>query len=158
MRKIGARCNLIPVISKGDSLTESERVLNKELINKDIERESIKVFQFDTEVRSEDEAEGPDCTLSNALAHEMISEVRFELQRLQEMIPFCIMNSIEDSGLQSNTVEFPWGTAKLDEVKGNELHELSGILLTTHTQEFKDITNEKIYEEFRSQKLQPGDC
>lgn len=167
MRKIGSRCNLIPVISKGDSLTEAERVLNKELISNDIQRAGIQVFQFERESGSA----GDEGMIENGSGAEigesspfldgdnnLISGVNLELQRLQKMIPFCVMSSGGPLGSTSegNTIEFPWGVARLNDAKGNELGELKSILLSTHTQELKDTTNENIYEKFRTEKLQPS--
>ena len=46
MKTIGERCNILPILCKSDTLTESESKLNKRLINEDIKYHNIPIFDF----------------------------------------------------------------------------------------------------------------
>lgn len=166
MKKIGTRCNLIPVLSKADTLTESELQLNKKLIRDDLDRETIDVFNFGIESQgkygdivgddNEDEDKDEDEDDESIESEEL--EIQLELKRLQNMIPFSIMcssqSNIDEEGNTFHFREFPWGTVNVENTKNNEFNVLKSILLSTHIQELKDSTDQKIYESYRTEKLQ----
>lgn len=57
MRQLGSLVNIIPVISKSDSLTREELKLNKKLIMEDIDRWNLPIYNFpfdEDEISEED--------------------------------------------------------------------------------------------------------
>lgn len=140
MQKIGTRCNLIPIISKADTLTRDELIENKNLIQRDLERANVRVFLFTSADEDEDEEDE-------------------QGQFLQGMIPFAVMTSEETKvGKNSDEIlhyrEFPWGEIIIEEVETNEFNVLKAVLLSTYVEELRDRTNHDIYEQYRTEKLQ----
>ncbi|CAK7896716.1 cell division control protein 10 [[Candida] anglica] len=140
MQKIGTRCNLIPIISKADTLTRDELIENKNLIQRDLERANVRVFSFTSADEDEDEEDE-------------------QGQFLQGMIPFAVMTSEETKvGKNSDEIlhyrEFPWGEIIIEEVETNEFNVLKAVLLSTYVEELRDRTNHDIYEQYRTEKLQ----
>ena len=77
MRQLGSLVNIIPVISKSDSLTREELKLNKKLIMEDIDRWNLPIYNFPFD---EDE----------------ISEEDYETNMyLRALLPFAIIGSNE---------------------------------------------------------------
>ncbi|KAH3674963.1 hypothetical protein WICPIJ_009408 [Wickerhamomyces pijperi] len=139
MKELSTRVNVIPVISKADSLTSEELILNKALILQDIKSNNIKVYDF-----AVDETD-----------FETIDEFNF----LKQNLPFAVSGSYEKKTINGNVChvrEYPWGTFKVEDVEHNDFTHLRNVLFGSHLQELKESTGSKIYEFYRRSKLVNG--
>jgi len=124
LQSISARVNVIPIISKCDSLTENELLLNKKLIMENIKFHNINIFSFE-----DDE----------------------EFQSLQDRLPFSIISSnVVQNG--NHIRNYPWGLLVIEE-SNCDFNLLKNILFGSHLQEFKDQTINVKYENYRWELL-----
>ncbi|RLV91716.1 U3 small nucleolar RNA-associated protein 13 [Spathaspora sp. JA1] len=146
MKAIGARVNLIPVIAKADGLTTKELNIVKEVVIRDIKKHNITIFNF---------LDGED--IDKTLHHDNpgsdfeISEYEY-LSQLQRSMPFAIIGSnTVGSGelIRTNKV----GTIDIEDETICDFKLIKNILFGSHLQEFKDITVQKLYEQFRIEEL-----
>jgi septin family protein len=140
MKAIGQRVNLIPIISKADSLTDDELQMNKEIIKKSIEDNHINVYDF----------VGLD---PGQLDNSEDEEESTYLQLLQETYPFSIISS---AGTDNEGVKYrstPWGNINIEDHEICNFTLLKNVLLGSHVQEFKDQTIRNQYEAFRIEQL-----
>lgn len=95
MKTISAFVNVIPVISKADTLTSNELEHNKNLIMCDIRDYNIPIYYFPCEPNDEEAVE--------------------ECATLRGLVPFAIVGSnalVPESGDYIRVREYPWGTVK----------------------------------------------
>ncbi|CCH42804.1 Septin-4 [Wickerhamomyces ciferrii] len=150
MKRLASKVNVIPIISKSDTLTEDEISLNKALILQDIKANGIKVYDFSQEVDEDSE---------------FLDEVLF----LKNNLPFAIAGSFEtkkkskvdgvdyeEDGTNNDYYhvrEYPWGTFKVEDLNHSDFNYIRNVLFGSHLQELKDTTHTVLYESFRRQKL-----
>lgn len=144
MKQLGDYVNILPCISKADSLTLEELKLNKKLIAEDIEHYKLPIFDFNNEYFSYDED----------LDDETIDLNRY----LQKTMPFAVMGSnstIKDSvtGEVKRIRKYPWGTVDILDNDISDVSTLKNTLLITHLNELKDFTHEVLYENYRTKTL-----
>ena len=141
MLAVGHVVNVIPVISKADSLTPTELMTNKRLIAEDIEHYGISVFQF-AGVDADENLE---------------SEESIEMQNLQNALPFAIVSSSKQVQLSGDHValvrEYPWGLLNVEDPKFSDFSTLRNVLLYSHINELSEMTTDYLYEQYRTQRL-----
>ncbi|KAJ7594452.1 GTP binding protein [Mycena floridula] len=138
MRRLSPRVNVIPVIGRSDSLTSYELKAFKKRIVEDIEHYDIPIYNFPYDVEEDDE--------------ETISE-NIELRAL---LPFAIIGSEEEITIGGEPVRariYPWGIAEVDNPKHSDFSRLRNALLSTHLHDLKTLTEELLYETYRTEKL-----
>uniref|UniRef100_A0A8C4PYG8 Septin-7 n=1 Tax=Eptatretus burgeri TaxID=7764 RepID=A0A8C4PYG8_EPTBU len=134
------RVNILPVIGKADCLTYTELRALKQQVRDDLERHSIRTYEF------------PDCD-----SEEEDEEYKIENQKLKESVPFAVVGSnmvVEVNGRKVRGRLYPWGIVEVENMLHSESATLRSVLVQTHTQDLKDSTAEHHYEAFRSQRLQ----
>ncbi|VEU22643.1 DEKNAAC103616 [Brettanomyces naardenensis] len=136
LKAIGERCNVIPIISKGDLLTEEERALNKQLIMKNIRDSNIQVYDFST----------------------CFEDIEEELPGLgaKNMVPFSIVSGTERKlidNVEYKVRKLPHGIVKVDDPSHSDFLLLRTCLLGACLQDLKDTTHEIFYERYRTEKL-----
>ncbi|KAK6462896.1 Septin-domain-containing protein [Scheffersomyces coipomensis] len=139
--------NIIPVIAKADSLTVDELKLNKQLILEDLNSYAINYYKF-----NEYEYE------SDYIDEEIIEYNKY----LNSLVPFAIIganeykeNPNEDEDLLKLRVLNPLNTKPIN-VENPEINDftiLKNVLLITHLNEFKELTHDLIYENYRTEEL-----
>lgn len=95
MTCLSSLVNVIPVISKADTLTPNELEHNKALIMRDIRDYNIPIYYFPCEPEDEEAVE--ECIV------------------LRELVPFAIVGSnalAREEGEYVRVREYPWGTVK----------------------------------------------
>ncbi|CAI8508915.1 unnamed protein product [Hanseniaspora opuntiae] len=140
MKSIGERCNVLPVLCKGDTLTESELKLNKRLIIEDIKYHSIPVYDFVTN-NDEDEYEYN--------------------EYLNGLLPFSVIGSNETYQVNNEEVRgrkyehFTEGNIILDieDATKSDFVTLRNVLFISHLNDFKEHTHEILYERYRTETL-----
>lgn len=136
MKQLHEKVNVIPVIAKADTLTPEECARFKKTIMNDIVENGIKIYQFPDSPDDEEEAAAN--------------------KKLRDAIPFAVVGSntvVEVSGKKLRGRLYPWGVAEVDNLNHCDFTTLRNMLIRTHMQDLKDVTNNVHYENYRCQKL-----
>lgn len=131
MKLLSTRVNIIPIISKADTLNEDEVALNKALISQDIKANNIPIYDFAVDNEDDD------------------NEAEVEL-------PFIVSGSLTKKVIDNETFhvrEYPWGDFKIEDVDHCDFTLLKNVLFGSHLEDLKDTTHSVLYEHFRSRKL-----
>ncbi|QPG75167.1 hypothetical protein FOA43_002514 [Brettanomyces nanus] len=144
MKSLGEFVNIIPCISKADSLTVEELKLNKKMIKEDIEHYKLPVFDFTNDYFNMD----------GSLDDESIELNKY----LQKTLPFALMGSnatVKDevTGEIKRVRKYPWGVVDIFDNEISDVLTLKTTLLVTHLNDFKDFTHEVLYENYRAKTL-----
>ncbi|ODV76744.1 Septin [Suhomyces tanzawaensis NRRL Y-17324] len=147
MQHVNNLVNIIPVIAKADSLTAKELQLNKQLILEDLSNYGINYYKFNEYEYEQD-----------YIDDEIIEYNKY----LNSLVPFAIIgandyqeNPNEDEDLLKLRVLNPINTKPIN-VENPEVNDftiLKNVLLITHLNEFKELTHDLIYENYRTEAL-----
>ncbi|XP_041047515.1 septin-7-like [Carcharodon carcharias] len=135
MKRLHDKVNIIPLIAKADTLTPEECQHFKKLIMKEIKEQKIKIYEFPG---TEDEED-------NKL-----------VKKFKDHVPLAVVGStfvFEVSGRKVRGRQYPWGVAEVENGEHCDFSLLRNMLIRTHMQDLKDITNNVHYENYRSRKL-----
>ena len=138
MKRLSPRVNVIPVIGKADSLTPAELAESKKLVMEDIEHYRIPVYNFPYDVEEDDE----DTVEENA--------------ELRGLMPFAIVGSeevVDIGGRKVRARQYPWGVVEVDNPRHSDFLAIRSALLHSHLADLKEITNDFLYENYRTDKL-----
>jgi cell division control protein 11 len=138
MQKLSHRVNVIPVIGRSDSLTARELKGFKKRIMEDIEHFDIPVYNFPYDIEEDDE------------------ETIQDNQELRALLPFAVMGSEEEVVIDGESVRarvYPWGVAIVDEPEHSDFVRLKSAILGSHLQDLKSLTEDVLYETYRTEKL-----
>lgn len=172
MKALCDKVNIIPVISKADLLTEREIALNKRLIMEDIYENDINIYDFVDDkledtlmlVEANDSSPIPNNTSFDSMQQNSYGEGTAQLNtaccRIRDMLPFSIIGSneveVSPNGELFHVRRYSWGTVKVENRAHCDFIYLKNILLGSHLQDLKDTTHNKLYENYRTQKLLAG--
>ena len=137
MKELHELVNIIPVIAKADTLTPNELKSLKQKVMEEIRQNKIQVFipEFD-----EDDSPG--------------------VREMRENIPFAVVGSermLEVGGKKVRARQYPWGVVEVENKEHSDFCLLRQMMIQSHMQDLKDITQEVHYENFRKKKLMQGD-
>ncbi|XP_075216307.1 septin 7-like protein pnut isoform X2 [Lycorma delicatula] len=135
MHRLHDKVNIIPVIAKADTMTPDECNHFKKQILNEIAQHKIKIYEFP---ETEDEEE--------AKLH----------KTLRERVPFAVVGSnttVEIDGKKVRGRKYPWGIAEVENLDHNDFIALRDMLIRTHLQDLKDVTNNVHYENYRCRTL-----
>ncbi|MCJ1257870.1 hypothetical protein MMC24_005697 [Lignoscripta atroalba] len=138
MKRLSPRVNVIPVIGKADSLTPAELAESKKLVMEDIEHYRIPVYNFPYDIEEDDE----DTVEENA--------------ELRGLMPFAIVGSedvVDIGGRRVRARQYPWGVVEVDNPRHSDFLAIRSALLHSHLADLKEITNDFLYENYRTDKL-----
>lgn len=147
MKRLSSRANLIPIISKSDTLTQNEITEFKNRVRQVLEYHQIRIFTPPLEE-----------TADQSNKQDMIS---FEHARsIIEAMPFHIVGSDKQyqnaAGQMVTARKYPWGLVEVE----NEAHcnfvLLRTLLLRTYLADLIETTNEIHYETYRRLRLEVG--
>ncbi|GFU37990.1 septin-7 [Nephila pilipes] len=136
MKRLHDKVNIIPVLAKADTMTPEECAAFKRTILSEIARNKIKVYDFPDSGDDEEE---------NKM-----------LKRLKDRVPFAVVGSntvIEINGKRLRGRKYPWGIAEVENMEHCDFIALRNMLIRTHMQDLKDVTNNVHYENYRCKKL-----
>ncbi|XP_014271981.1 septin-4 isoform X5 [Halyomorpha halys] len=136
MKRLHQKVNIVPVIAKADTLTGPEVWKLKQRILADIEEHQIQIYQFPECDSDEDE------------------EFQQQDRELKAAVPFSVIGSntvIEVGGTRVRGRQYPWGVVEVENPKHSDFNKLRNMLITTHMQDLKDVTEDVHYENFRAQ-------
>ncbi|XP_078720021.1 septin-7-like [Lampetra fluviatilis] len=135
MKRLHNKVNIVPLVAKADAFLPTECCAFKKQIMKDIHDNNIKIYQF-TDTHDEED---------NKL-----------LNKVKERLPLAVIGSnvvVDVGGRRVWGRHYPWGVAEVDNVEHCDFTTLRRMLIRTHMQDLKDVTNNVHYENFRSCKL-----
>ncbi|XP_078608174.1 septin-7-like isoform X2 [Branchiostoma floridae x Branchiostoma japonicum] len=135
MKRLHDKVNIIPLIAKADTMTPEECTQFKKKILQEIKENKIQIYEFP---EGEDEED-------NKLN-----------KKLRERIPFAVVGSntlLEINGRKVRGRQYPWGVAEVENMDHCDFITLRNMLIRTHMQDLKDVTNNVHYENYRCQKL-----
>uniref|UniRef100_A0A3Q1CFR3 Septin n=1 Tax=Amphiprion ocellaris TaxID=80972 RepID=A0A3Q1CFR3_AMPOC len=135
MKRLHEKVNIIPLIAKADTMTPEECQQFKKQIMKEIQEHKIKIYEFP---ETEDEEE--------------MKMVR----KIKDRLPLAVVGSntiIEVNGKRVRGRQYPWGVAEVENGEHCDFTILRNMLIRTHMQDLKDVTNNVHYENYRSRKL-----
>lgn len=138
MKKLSKFVNVIPIIGRADSFTQTELINFKRNIMEDIDKYNIPIFQFTYDEEEDDE--------------ETIEESRY----LSQLQPFALISSEiegELNGKMTRIRKYPWGSIDINNTEISDFPILKSVLLGSHLQDLKDITHDFLYEAYRTEKL-----
>ncbi|XP_071785080.1 septin-7-like isoform X4 [Asterias amurensis] len=136
MKRLHDKVNIIPLIAKADTMTPEECRDFKKRIMKEIDENKIKIYEF-PDVEEEEESK--------------------ENKKLpMERVPFAVVGSnmiLEANGKRVRGRQYPWGVAEVENLEHCDFIPLRNMLIRTHMQDLKDVTNNVHYENYRCRKL-----
>ncbi|KAF8902918.1 septin [Gymnopilus junonius] len=141
MRRLSPRVNVIPIIGKADSLTPKELKAFKKRIMEDIEFYEIPIYNFPYDVEEDDE------------------ETIADNMELRSLLPFAVVGSEEEMEIDGEPVrvrQYPWGIVEVDNPHHSDFVRLRSAVLGTHLNDLKSITEDILYETYRTEKLSRG--
>ena len=126
------------MIAKADTMTPEELLHFKKQILNQIQQAKIRIYEFPDE-------DGPGGVNSG------------ESSKMKERVPFAIVGSnclIEaEDGKKVRGRRYPWGTVDIENMAHCDFIPLRNMLIRTHLQDLKEVTNNVHYENFRCRKL-----
>ncbi|KAK2586160.1 hypothetical protein KPH14_001427 [Odynerus spinipes] len=135
MQRLHDKVNIIPVIAKADTMTPDECAYFKKQILNEIAQHKIKIYEFPEE---EDE-----------------EERKFD-KVLRDRVPFAVVGAntvVEHDGKKVRGRKYPWGVAEVENLEHCDFIALRDMVIRTHLQDLKDVTNNIHYENFRCRTL-----
>lgn len=138
MKILHTKVNIVPVIAKADCLTKFEMQRLKRKVLDEIQDNGIKIYTF------------PDCDSEDDEEFVQIN------QELKASIPFAVIGSnsvAEIRGKQVRVRQYPWGVAEVENPDHCDFIKLRNMLIRTHMQDLKDVTQEVHYENYRAERL-----
>ncbi|XP_017773292.1 PREDICTED: septin-7 [Nicrophorus vespilloides] len=136
MKRLCDKVNIIPIIAKADTLTSDECALFKKQILNEIAQHKIKIYEFPDPPEEDD-----DHKLNKSLS---------------DRVPFAVVGSnvvIEVDGKKVRGRKYPWGIAEVENLEHCDFIALRNMVIRTHLQDLKDVTNNVHYENYRCRKL-----
>jgi cell division control protein 11 len=143
MKLIATKVNVIPVISKADSMTPDELALNKRLILEDIDHYNIPIYQFP----DDSEIEGDDDDASSSYV---------QASSLRSSMPFAIVGGSTVLNVKGRSIvarEYLWGYIDVEDPEVSDFPLLRDLLLHSHMADLKETTFDFLYENYRTEKL-----
>jgi cell division control protein 12 len=138
LRKLSTRVNVIPVISKADTLSSSEIQAFKENI-----RQVLNAQQILTYTPTIDEENG---------------KAEREQQALVDAMPYAIIGSEKDVETLDGRIvkgrQYLWGVAEVENEEHCDFKKLRNLLIRTHLLDLIQTTEELHYEAYRSQQME----
>lgn len=147
MKHVNNLVNLVPIIAKSDSLTAEELASNKKLILEDLKSYGINYYKFNEYEYEQD-----------YIDDEIIEYNKY----LNSLVPFSIIganefkpSTTEEDELLKLRILNPANSKpiNIEMPEYNDFTILKNVLLITHLNEFKEITHEIIYENYRTEAL-----
>lgn len=143
MKKLHDKVNVIPVIAKADTMTPDEVNHFKRQIMNQIVQAKIRIYEFPDE----------EALASNGGGNGNHDDNR----KIKERIPFAVVgsNCMIDGpdGKKIRGRKYPWGIVDIENMEHCDFVPLRNMIIRTHLQDLKEVTNNVHYENFRCLKL-----
>lgn len=137
MKRLYDKVNVIPVIAKADTMTPEECALFKKQVLNQINQHEIKIYEFPHTEEEEEVGTGTK-------------------KPLRDRVPMAVVGSntmVDIDGKRVRGRRYPWGVAEVENLEHSDFIALRDMLIRTHLQDLKDVTNNVHYENYRFRKL-----
>lgn len=142
MKKLGIRCNLVPVIAKADTLSPNEMLDFKNRIRAIIEAQDIRIYS-------------PPIEVEDAAAAE-------HAKQLIESMPFAVIGSEHEVEVSPGNFvrarQYPWGVVEVENDQHCDFRKLRSLLLRTNMLDLILSTEELHYESYRTSNFKDVDA
>lgn len=135
LKSLNNKCNIIPIMSKADLLTNEEREINRKLIMEDIVKNNINIYDFsscfDDVIESQNES-------------------------IMDLVPFAIVSGTERKiidQVEHKVRVVPHGVIEIDNPEHSDFMILRTCLLGACLQDLKEMTHNVYYEKYRTDML-----
>ncbi|KAA0193138.1 hypothetical protein HAZT_HAZT009429, partial [Hyalella azteca] len=149
MKRLHRKVNIVPVVAKADTLTKAEIAKLKANLLRDIDTHKIKARYYYTLAFLESCIyQFPDCD------EDEDEEFQQQDRELKASIPFAVIGSnciIEIAGRRVRGRQYPWGIVEVENAAHCDFVKLRTMLISTHMQDMKEVTQDIHYENFRAQ-------
>ena len=157
LKHVNNLVNIIPVIAKADSLTREELQLNKSLILEDLNNYEINYYRFNEyEYEKEyidDEIIEYNKYLNSLLPFAVIGANEYKKNTHTEAAAAAADDEDAEDIIKLRVLQNDLKPINVDNPDINDFTILKNVLLITHLNEFKDITHDQIYENYRTEAL-----
>ncbi|GAA6040775.1 hypothetical protein JCM8097_003293 [Rhodosporidiobolus ruineniae] len=138
MKRLGTRVNLIPIVSKADTLTPADLAKFKETIRTVIAAQGIRIYTPPVETDDETAAE--------------------HARQLAGAMPFSIIGSTDEvvtpDGRNVKGRQYLWGVAEVENEDHCDFKKLRSLLIRTHMLDLINTTEDTHYENYRQQQME----
>ncbi|XP_029203014.1 neuronal-specific septin-3-like isoform X1 [Acropora muricata] len=137
MKRLDKCVNIVPVIAKADTLTIEEREAFRRRLREDIQKNNINIYPI-LERQDLDEEEARTTS------------------RIREQLPFAVIGSdryVTVSGKPVLGRKTKWGLIEVENKNHCEFAQLRDMLIKTHMQDLKEVTDSIHYESYRRKRL-----
>ncbi|PIK59669.1 putative neuronal-specific septin-3 isoform X3 [Apostichopus japonicus] len=155
MKRLDKVCNVMPVISKADTLTIEERATFKNSWNKEI-KEELKKHGVQTYPMKGVNEDADDAKINDVVKDPLSSYFILVSHLSQDQIPFAVVGSDKTHEIDGKKVLgrlTNWGLIEVENPKHCEFSHLRNMLIRTHMQDLKEVTDSIHYENFRRERL-----
>jgi len=139
MKALEQKVPIIPLIAKADTISKSELQKFKTRIRNELLQNQVSFYQFPTDAHA---ADTRTCT---------------ENEKLNTMMPFAVVGSIEEVKVNNKIVrarQYPWGSVIVENEQHCEFLNLRNAILRTNLEDLRETTHTIHYELFRQRKLE----
>lgn len=136
MKHLSKVVNIIPVISKSDTLTVEEKQDFKQRVRKELDSHGI---DFYPQKEFDDDAED-----------------KLENDKIRELMPFGVVGSDKEYQVNGKRVlgrKTAWGVVEVENLHHCEFAKLRDFLIRSHLQDLKEVTQSIHYESYRAKRL-----
>ncbi|CAH8479823.1 unnamed protein product [Dicrocoelium dendriticum] len=134
MKALQNKVNVVPVISKSDTVTKAEMNRFKSKILAEIKSNEIDIYQFPTDDPS-------------------VSDLN---SRMNQLVPFAVVGSSEEvkiNGKNTRVRQYPWGAVQVENENHCDFVRLREMLLRVNMEDLRERTHTVHYETYRRQRL-----
>ncbi|GBM68009.1 Septin-2 [Araneus ventricosus] len=132
LKYLSSKVNVVPLIAKADTLTKAELQDFKSNIRKEIQREKIEIYQFQSE-----------------------DETKSELKVIDD-VPFAVVGSTDvvvNDGKLTRGRNYLWGTVYIDNEDHSDFVKLRQLLIEIHMEDLTSLTHTRHYQNYRKERL-----
>ncbi|KAK2572024.1 Neuronal-specific septin-3 [Acropora cervicornis] len=137
MKRLDKCVNIVPVIAKADTLTIEEREAFRRRLREDIQKNNINIYPI--------------------LGRQDLDEEEARTtSRIREQLPFAVIGSdryVTVSGKPVLGRKTKWGLIEVENKNHCEFAQLRDMLIKTHMQDLKEVTDSIHYESYRRKRL-----
>lgn len=137
MKRLDKCVNIVPVIAKADTLTVEEREAFRRRLREDIEKNRINIYPV-------------------LNRHDLDEEEARTTSRIRDQLPFAVIGSdryVTVSGKPVLGRKTKWGLIEVENKNHCEFSQLRDMLIKTHMQDLKEVTDNIHYENYRRTHL-----
>ncbi|KAM9204438.1 septin-10 [Mergus octosetaceus] len=135
MKSLDSKVNIIPIISKADSISKTELQKFKNKLMSELVSNDVQIYQFPTD----DEAVSQVNTVMNG------------------HLPFAVVGSTEEVKIGNKMVkarQYPWGIVQVENENHCDFVKLREMLICTNMEDLREQTHARHYERYRRCRLE----